>query len=419
MNSILEDASDICQWQEFFTYKLEHRHLSAQEEQELRGFIERRAYLPLCALAVAGEFPQQLAHKKAVNKEGSRKKRIVYTFPGDEGIFLKFIAWKLYCFNACFSRNCYAFRRNYGVYQAMRRLRLDPRVAKSFCLKADISNYFNSIRIDLLLDKLGFVAKQDPMLYQLFKRILTEERVIEGGRIVKDQHGAMAGTPISPFFANVYLAALDHDYADRNILYFRYSDDILLFADTLEELTNRQAELERRITSLGLSLNPDKVRLYAPGEPLEFLGFSCRQGQIDLSAHTISKTKHRIKRKAEALRRWQRGKELTPDKAAIGLIHAMNRKFYGHPRPTDPAADEEPDEFTWSRWFFPNLTTDTGLKTIDTYLQQYIRYCVTGRHYKGNYRIAYDTLKQWGYCSLVHEYYSAQRLAQQNNKPDA
>ena len=97
----------------------------------------------------------------------------------------------------------------------------------------------------------------------------------------------------------------------------------------------------------------------------------------------------------------------------------MNRKFYGHPRPTDPAADEESDEFTWSRWFFPNLTTDTGLKTIDAYLQQYIRYCVTGRHYKGNYRIAYDTLKQWGYCSLVHEYYSAQRLAQQNNKPDA
>ena len=62
-------------------------------------------------------------------------------------------------------------------------------------------------------------------------------------------------------------------------------------------------------------------------------------------------------------------------------------------------------DFTWSRWFFPNLTVDTGLRTIDAYLQEYIRYTVTGRHYKGNYRIRYDTLKKWGYRSLVHEYY--------------
>ena len=87
---------------------------------------------------------------------------------------------------------------------------------------------------------------------------------------------------------------------------------------------------------------------------------------------------------------------LTSDKAAIGFIRAMNRKFYGC---------EKEDDFTWSRWFFGNLNTDKGLKEIDAYMQEYIRYTVTGRHYKGNYRIKYDKLKQWGYKSLVHEYY--------------
>lgn len=410
MNSILEEASDFLQWQDFLTYKLEHQHLSAQEEQALRCFIERRAYLPLCTQAEAGKFPEQLPHKKTINKEGSQKKRVVYTFPGDEGIFLKFIAWKLHRFDAYLSGNCYAFRRNYGVYQAMRRLRLDPRVPKCYCLKADISNYFNSIRVDLLLQKLAFVAEEDPLLYRVFERILLEDRVIEQGHVVTDLHGAMAGTPISPFFANVYLTELDQVYTADRLLYFRYSDDILLFADTLEDLMCRQEELKHRISELGLSFNPDKVQIYPPGGKLEFLGFSCQNGRIDLSEHTVSKTKHKIKRKAEALRRWQRRKELTPDKAAIGLIHAMNRKFYGNARPADIIAEEDAlDEFTWSRWFFPNLTTDTGLKTIDIYLQEYIRYCVTGRHYKGNYRISYDTLKQWGYCSLVHEYYDARR----------
>ncbi len=107
-----------------------------------------------------------------------------------------------------------------------------------------------------------------------------------------------------------------------------------------------------------------------------------------------------IKRKAEALRRWQRGKNLSGEKAAVGFIRAMNRKFYG-----GAAKEEAGDEFTWNRWFFFNLTVDTGLKEIDAYMQEYIRYTVTGRHYKGNYRIKYETMKKWGYRSLVHEYY--------------
>lgn len=67
------------------------------------------------------------------------------------------------------------------------------------------------------------------------------------------------------------------------------------------------------------------------------------------------------------------------------------------------------DAFTWSRWFFPNLTTAKGLAEIDACMQQYIRYAATGRHSKSNYRIRYDTLKEWGYRSLVHEYYATRK----------
>ena len=83
-------------------------------------------------------------------------------------------------------------------------------------------------------------------------------------------------------------------------------------------------------------------------------------------------------------------------KAAKGFIKAMNHKFFDSGDGT---------EFSWSRWFFPNLTTDRGLREIDGYMQQYIRYCVTGRHYKGNFRIPYEQLKEWGYRNLVHEFY--------------
>lgn len=402
--SILLKSASEEEWLDFLNYKIEKQHLSKAEETVLRQFMERRAYLPLCRAWEEGRFPSELPVKRMVNKEGTKKKRIVYSFEGDEGIFLKFIAFSLYQYDGIFSDNCYAFRRGIGARDAIARLRMNGRVEKSYCLKADISNYFNSVNVEKLLLKLDFLKEKDPMLYQLFERMLLEERVREDGRIVYEKHGAMAGTPVSPFFANVYLKDVDAFFEKEGVLYFRYSDDILLFADSMKELQDRKKQLESALTELDLELNPDKVNLYRPGEALDFLGFSCQGSKIDLSEHTIRKTKARIKRKAEALRRWQRGKELSGEKAAVGFIRAMNRKFYG----SKDGENGGWDEFTWNKWFFPNLTADAGLREIDAYMQEYIRYTVTGRHYKGNYRIRYETMKEWGYRSLVHEYYQWQ-----------
>ncbi len=80
-----------------------------------------------------------------------------------------------------------------------------------------------------------------------------------------------------------------------------------------------------------------------------------------------------------------------------GLINTFNSKFF---------EDNDPETLTWSRWFFPVINKTDGLKEIDTYLQQYIRFLSTGRHTKKNYRIRYADLKALGYRSLVHEYYN-------------
>lgn len=398
--TILEKAADENSWQEFLAYKLEKQHLSGMEEKEIRAFIDKKAYLPLCLAWEKGQYPSKPPVKKVINKVGTQKKRIVYSFEGAEGIFLKFIAFQLFCYDGELADNCYAFRRSMGVRDAIQRIRKEPDLQKKYCLKVDISNYFNSIDVERLLQKLAFIRETDLPLYQLFERILREDSVYENGRLIKEAHGAMAGTPLSPFFANIYLAEADRLFEACGTLYFRYSDDILLFADNREELFQKREKLCAIIKELGLSLNPDKLSISEPGEEWEFLGFCYRNGEIDLSDNTIRKIKAKMKRKADALRRWQRKKGLDTQKAAVGFIRAMNRKFYGK--------DEEND-FTWNRWFFPNLTEDTGLKEVDAYMQECIRYTVTGRHYKGNYRIRYKTLKEWGYRSLVHEYYDSRK----------
>lgn len=400
--SILDEISNHSEWQQFLEYKKEKQHLTGQEQTFIENFILQKRYLRYAELIKRERFPSDFPHKKIVNKEGTDKKRTVYSFGEDEALILRFIAYKLYVFDDMFERNCYAFRRGYGVKDAIRRFRGNIGYAGYYCFKADISNYFNSIDIDIIMNKLEKVRERDEELYKLFAHILREDRVYENGKIISEKHGAMAGTPISPFLANIYLSDMDRYFFCRGLPYFRYSDDILIFAETEELMQERINVFYEYIKKNKLSVNSNKVMLAKPYEPWEFLGFSYNCGKIDLSDNTMRKIKAKIKRKSDALRRWQRKKGLTSDKAAKGFINAMNRKFYGSDNKSET---DMSDDFTWSRWFFPNITEDKSLKEIDRYMQEYIRYIITGRHYKGNYRITYDQIKEWGYRSLVHEYY--------------
>ena len=89
-------------------------------------------------------------------------------------------------------------------------------------------------------------------------------------------------------------------------------------------------------------------------------------------------------------------KEKSHDETLKIMIKKYNKKFYGN----------DTNELAWKFWFFPSITTSKSLKIIDQYLQDNLRYVVTGKHNKKNYKVVpYNKLKQLGYKSLVHEYY--------------
>ena len=388
-------------WKEFLDYKIEKQHLFEKEQKVFRDFIDEKRYLRLIYDIRKQDYIPPIPFKKEISKADTDKKRVIYSFEEDFNILLKGIAFYLYIFDGEFSDNCYAFRRNYGVKDAIRRIKCIKGLGDKYCLKLDIHNYFNSIDVDILLEKLGFIKKSDEELYLFFEKLLMLDRAYVGNDIISEKRGAMAGTPISPFFANVYLLDMDKLFESENVIYFRYSDDILVFADSEDDIKKYQYKIFEIINQNKLTINLDKTKLCKPKEEWEFLGFSYDNGEIDLSSNTIRKMKAKIKRKAHALRRWADRKNLSGERAARGFIKAMNKKLY-----TYKYQEVRGTEFSWSRWFFPCITTDKGLKIIDEYLQKYIRYAVTGRHYKGNYKISYDKLKEWGYRNLINEYWN-------------
>ena len=158
----------------------------------------------------------------------------VYSFEDEISIPLKFIAFKLHKYDNRLSDNCYSFRQGYGVKNAINKIKRNNKIKSMFCYKIDISNYFNSIDPDTLLDRISFLKEEDEEIYRLFRSMLLNNNVVVNGSIISENHGAMAGIPVSPFFANFYLAESDRKFQDA--LYFRYSDDIIIFAESEEEL---------------------------------------------------------------------------------------------------------------------------------------------------------------------------------------
>ena len=257
------------EWLNFLQYKIDYGHISKHDKALLESYINNGTYVKMQKLIREGRFPEEFSVKKIVNKEGTDKKRIVYSFGEDVSITLKFIAFHLHRYDSVFKENCYSFRKNYGVRDALRKIYARrQRISKMYCLKSDIHNYFNSIDTELLLQKLQFIKETDQKLYQIFENILSEKRVWEKGVLVEDlHHGAMAGIPVSPFFANIYLAETDGRFE-----YYRYSDDLIVFGESMDALLSVQREIYAELERIKLCMNHEKEKITLPGEEWEFLG---------------------------------------------------------------------------------------------------------------------------------------------------
>lgn len=389
-------------WTAFLEYKVSRGHLSKKDEASLTAFIASESYLPIVEQIRRGEgfAPPR---KSVISKKSSGKKRIVYTYGEKENWVLKQLTWQLQRnYDHLFADNLYSFRPGKSARDAIRRLTLAPDIRNLWCYKVDISNYFNSIPVEQLMPLLQRVLEDEPEIFRFLESLLSSPLVNDHGVLTPEEKGIMAGTPISTFLANLYLAHMDHDFAKRGILYARYSDDIIAFASNEAQREQYAREILHFLAEAGLEVNPEKEARGAPGEQWIFLGISCQNGTVDVAPASVEKLKDKMHRKTRALARWQARKGATGVQTAKAFIRAFNRKLF---------ENTVAHELTWARWYFPLINTSESLKIIDQYCQSCIRYLATGTHTKAQYNFRYEQIKELGYVSLVNRYYGQKDAA--------
>lgn len=393
--SVLDQLRNEHFWIEFLEYKLSGENISKYEEKDLRKFISNKEYLPNVEKILTNQ-PFPLPQLRELNKKSTNKKRIVFVFDREENYILKAIAYLLNKYDFVFSNNLYSFRKEIGVKKAITELVKKPNIISLYSYKVDIHDYFNSVDTDKFLPLLKMTLSDDEQLFDFISGIIKDPYVRDKDKVVCRKKGIMAGMPISGFLANLYLKELDEWFLKRNITYARYSDDIIVFAETQELISEYEQKIKHILAEKNLEINCKKEYRTNPNEPWEFLGFCVDENGIDLADISLQKMKDKMRRKARALVRWKNRTGACNERAILAFIRHFNRKFYDNPKQ---------HEVTWCRWYFPTITTSKSLHILDEYMVSCIRYIATGKHTKANYNLRYEEIKELGYRSLVNAYY--------------
>ncbi len=397
--SLLDQLCKKSVWDKFYEYKLSLA-CPKQFTHELKTFIDGQSYILVCETILKNE-PFELPRKSVISKMGSDKKRVVYTYPKAENTVLKLLTYlMLRKYDNIFSAGLYSFRPGRTAKDAVRKLLKTKNLSSMYAYKVDIHDYFNSVSVDLLLPMLKSTLADDERLYNFLASLLNEDRVLDHGKVISEQKGIMAGTPLSSFYANLFLMELDRHFAECGVTYARYSDDIIVFAKSGEEVQAHAEYIRSFLSSRQLEVNPAKEEYFTPEEGFAFLGFSCVGNKVDIAPATVKKLKQKMRRKRDALSRWKKRNDKSGESAAKAFIRVFNRKLFESPRD---------NELSWSSWFFPVINTAESLHEIDVYAQDCIRYLVSGRHTKARFNVRYDDIKSLGYRCLVNEFYDNKR----------
>ena len=397
--SVLQKLADKQIWIDIYQF-FEKRSFKQQEKLDYyRKILENNLHLEIANEVLSGTYHFQVPWRLVVNKLQTGKKKTVYLFSFRDDFLLKVVNRILTeSFQHLISPACHSFQRSKGAKTAFRMLLADPEIDKKHFLKTDIHNFFNSVIIEDFISILPGMIKTDQLLFNLIEQLFGQNRVkLPDGRVIDEKKGLMAGCPLSPFLSNIYLNSLDTYFVSQKITYTRYSDDIVIF-DNKDKIENHLRTIENYLLEKGLKLNAGKTSFGEAGQEAVFLGFSYKSGTIDLSPVSVDKMKGKIRRLSRSYnRRLKRGKM---DESGIlkHFIARINRKLYG--------IGARENDLCWAHWFFPVINTAGSIEKLDQYIQERLRYAITGKFNKANYRkVPYIRLSQWGYIPLVKAFW--------------
>jgi len=247
-----------------------------------------------------------------------------------------------------FRDDSYGFRPGRGAHDALRALnRMLLKREANWVVEADISSYFDSLDRTKLKEMLRRRVADESFLRLVGK--CPHVGVLDGYEYSEPEEGTVQGSTLSPLLGNVYLHHvldlwLEQEVRPRlrgRMRLIRYADDFVIGFEREDDARRVMAVLSKRFERFGLTLHPDKTRLFRFAHPhdrkssgkgpttFDLLGFTVhwRKSRKGFWVLGMTTRKARQRRAARSIAEWCRCHRHLPVKAQ----HAMlRRKLVGH-----------------------------------------------------------------------------------------
>lgn len=244
-------------------------------------------------------------------------------------------------FERKFIFDTYANRKGKGTHKALDRT-TDYLRRFAYVLPMDIEQYFPSIDHQIL-EKTLFRVIEEARTQKLLQQILAS-----GAGILKDEYvmkffpedtlfaasrprGLPMGNLTSQFFANIYLNPLDH-FIKRTLKakgYLRYVDDMLLFAETKEELHKWRREIISFLQTLRLTIHENSAQPRPVHTGVPFLGFQVFPDYRRLKQRKVIHAKRRFRALAAQYQAGEISAEKFDASLQAWLAHAAHGDTWG------------------------------------------------------------------------------------------
>lgn len=169
---------------------------------------------------------------------------------------------------------------------------------KVYYKKIDLSAFFDNINHQVLIEKISKKVKEK-IIINLIKNILENpQKCDETDKKIKNVVGVPQGISIATLFSNIYMHDFDSKYANKKeISYFRYVDDIIIFSKDKNEIANIYEEMKYDLERvLLLPVNMEKTKDGCIEEGLEYLGYKFERDVITVRKSSIIKFERNIEK---------------------------------------------------------------------------------------------------------------------------
>ena len=283
-------------------------------------------------------------------------------------------------------KSCTSYQKGIGTGKVVKHLSQVLQTVEGNVIGArfDFHHYFDTVnresimnQFDIVEQKLGFDKGTEPVM-NLLRRTWNNDWVFDlEDNLIQQYNGIRQGNACGSWLADVVLYELDEFMSNKYRFYCRYSDDLIVIHDDVEEITR---DITNIVSKYGVSLNLKKTETLYKDKWFKFLGFNLRDNMITLSKSRVKKFQKEIESRTIKERK-------TTPKRALNQVNAYLYKGDG--------------VYSWATSVLPIINVKKDIDQLNEFVMDCLRAVQTGKKKIGglgsvNDRVDYTIIRGVG-----------------------